>query len=101
MTGGGIERVLSIASAALTGRTSIRRSVKTDRNERFSAQRKRSVFSECQPLQRSGGGRRVARVALQTPLGLRSFAPIWPLRLSPSLDRCDASGDESLDASLQ
>ena len=100
MTGGGIERVLSIASAALTGRTSIRRSVKTDRNERFSAQRKRSVFSECQPLQRSGGGR-AARAALQTPLGLRSIAPIWPLRLSPSLDRCDASGDESLDASLQ
>ena len=63
MTGGGIERVLRSASAALTGRPSIRRSVKTDRNERFSAQRKRSVFSECRPLQRSGGGR-AARAAL-------------------------------------
>lgn len=100
MTYGGIERVLSIALVALTGCPSIRRSVKTDRNERFSAQRKRSVFSECRPLQRSGGGR-AARVALQTPLGLRSIAPIWPLRLSPPLDRRDASGDESLDASLQ
>ena len=79
MTGGGIERAHRIASAALTGRPSIRRSVKTDRHERFSAQRKGSVFSECRPLQRSGGGR-VARVALQTPLGLRSplrsIAPI-------------------------
>ena len=100
MTGGGIERVLRSASAALTGLPSIRRSVKTDRNERFSAQRKRSVFSECRPLQRSGGGR-AARAALQTPLGLRSIAPIWPLRLSPPLEHRDASGDESLDASLQ
>ena len=104
MTGGGIKRVLRSASAALTGRPSIRRSVKTDRDERFSAQRKRSVFSECRPLQRSGGGR-AARVALQTPLGLRSslrrIAPIWPLRLSPPLERRDASGDESPDASLQ
>ena len=104
MTGGGIERVLRSLSAALTGCPSIRRSVKTDRHERFSAQRKRSVFSECRPLQRSGGGR-AARVALQTPLGLRSplrsIAPIWPLRLSPPLERQDASGDESLDASLQ
>ena len=99
MTGGGIERVRG-ASAALTGRPSIRRSVKTDRNERFSAQRKRSVFSECRPLQRSGGGR-VARVALQIPPGLRSIAPIWPLRLSPPLACRDASGDESPDASLQ
>ena len=99
MTVGGIERVRGV-SAALTGRPSIRRSVKTDRNERFSAQRKRSVFSECRPLQRSGGGR-AARVALQTPLGLRSIAPIWPLRLSPPLERRDASGDESPDASLQ
>lgn len=99
MTGGGIERVLRSASAALTGRPSIRRSVKTDRNERFSAQRKRSVFSECRPLQRSGGGR-AARVAFQTPLGLRSIAPIWPLRLSPPLACRDASGDESPDASL-
>lgn len=57
MTGGGIERVLRITSAALTGRSSIRRSVKTDRHERFSAQRKGSVFSECRPLQRPGGGR--------------------------------------------
>ena len=63
MTGGGIERVLRSASTALTGRPSIRRSVKTDRNERFSAQRKTSVFSECRPLQRSGGGR-AARAAL-------------------------------------
>ena len=104
MTGGGIERIRG-ASAALTGRSSIRRSVKTDRHERFSAQRKGSVFSECRPLQRSGGGRRVARVALQTPLGLRSslrsIAPIWPLRLSPPLERQDASGDEPVDASLQ
>ena len=100
MTGGGIERIRG-ASAALTGRSSIRRSVKTDRHERFSAQRKGSVFSECRPLQRSGGGRRVARVALQTPLGLRSIAPIWPLRLSPPLEHRDASADESLDASLQ
>lgn len=100
MTGGGIERVLRITSAALTGHPSIRRSVKTDRNERFSAQRKGSVFSECRPLQRSGGGR-AARVALQTPLGLRSIAPIWPLRLSPPLERQDASGDESPDASPQ
>ena len=103
MTGGGIERVRG-ASAALTGRPSIRRSVKSDRNERFSAQRKRSVFSECRPLQRSGGGR-AAQVALQTPLGLRSplrsIAPLWPLRLAPPLERQDASGDESLDASLQ
>lgn len=104
MTGGGIERVLRSASAALTGRPSIRRSVKTDRNERFSAQRKRSVFSECRPLQRSGGGR-AAWAALQTPPGLRSslrsIAPIWPLRLSPPLERRDASGDEPVDASLQ
>ena len=100
MTGGGIERALRSASAALTGRPSIRRSVKTDRNERFSAQRKRSVFSESRPLQRSGGGR-AARAALQTPLGLRSIAPSWPLRLSPPLACRDASGDESPDASLQ
>ena len=104
MTGGGIERALRSASAALTGRPSIRRSVKTDRNERFSAQRKRSVFSECQPLQRSGGGS-AARAALQTPpwlrSSLRSIAPIWPLRLSPPLGCRDASGDESPDASLQ
>lgn len=104
MTGGGIERVLRITSAALTGRPSIRRSVKTDRNERFSAQRKRSVFSECRPLQRSGGGR-AARVARQTPpwlrSPLRSIAPLWPLRLSPPLERRDASEDESPDASLQ
>lgn len=86
MTGGGIERVLRSASAVLTGRPSICRSVKTDRHERFSAQRKRSVFSECRPLQRSGGGR-AARAALQTPPGLRSIAPIWPLRLSPPLER--------------
>lgn len=33
--------------------------------------------------------------------GLRSIAPIWPLRLSPPLERRDASGDESPDASLQ
>ena len=88
MTGGEIERVLRITSAALTGCPSIRRSVKTDCNERFSAQRKRSVFSECRPLQRSGGGR-AARAALQTPSGLRSslrrIAPIWLLRLSPPL----------------
>ena len=88
----------------MTGRSSIRRSVKTDRNERFSAQRKRSVSSECRPLQRSGGGR-AARVALQTPPGLRSplrsIAPIWPLRLSPPLACQDASEDESPDASLQ
>ena len=100
MTGGGIERALRSASAARTGRSSIRRSVKTDRNERFSTQRKRSVFSECRPLQRSGGGR-AARAALQTSPGLRSIAPIWPLRLSPPLERRDASGDESPDASLQ
>ena len=60
MTGGGIERVLSIALAA--------------------------------------------RAARQTPpwlrSSLRSIAPIWPLRLSPPLDCRDASGDESLDASL-
>ena len=88
----------------MTGRPSIRRSVKTDRHERFSAQRKRSVFSECRPLQRSGGGR-AARAALQTPPGLRSplrsIAPSWPLRLSPPLDRRDASEDEPVDASLQ
>ena len=105
MTGGGIERAHRITSAALTGRPSIRRSVKTDRNERFSAQRKRSVFSECRPLQRSGGGRAARAALLRPPLGLRSLlrsiAPIWPLRLSPPLDRRDASGDESPDASLQ
>ena len=33
--------------------------------------------------------------------GLRSIAPIWPLRLSPPLERRDASGDEPVDASLQ
>ena len=33
--------------------------------------------------------------------GLRSIAPIWPLRLAPPLDRRDASGDEPVDASLQ
>ena len=42
---------------------------------------------------------------VRPPLGLRSslrrIAPIWPLRLSPPLDCRDASGDESLDASLQ
>ena len=37
-------------AAALTGRPSIRRSVKTDRNEQFSAQRKRSILGECQLL---------------------------------------------------
>lgn len=61
MTGGGIERVLSIALAA--------------------------------------------RAARQTPPWLRSslrrIAPIWPLRLSPPLERRDASGDEPVDASLQ
>ena len=72
MTGGGIERIRG-ASAALTGRSSIRRSVKTDRHERFSAQRKGSVFSECRPLQRSGGGR-AARAALQTTTGATKSA---------------------------
>ena len=90
MTDGGIERALRSALVALTGCPSIRRSVKTDCNERFSAQRKRSVFSECRPLQRSGGGR-AARAALQAPSGLRSslrrIAPLWPLRLSPPLER--------------
>ena len=33
--------------------------------------------------------------------GLRSIAPIWPLRLSPPLACRDASGDESPDASQQ
>ena len=79
MTGGGIERVLRITSAALTGRSSIRRSMKTDRNERFSAQRKRSVFSECRPLQRSGGGR-AARAAL-----LRHH---WGCEVSPLSGPC-------------
>lgn len=73
MTDGGIEHVLRSASAALTGRPSIRRSVKTDRNERFSAQRKRSVFSECRPLQRFGGGR-AAQVARQTITGATKSA---------------------------
>lgn len=78
MTGGGIECVRG-ASAALTGRPSIRRSVKTDCNERFSAQRKRSVFSECRPLQRSGGGR-AARAAL-----LRHH---WGCEVSPLSGPC-------------
>ena len=46
-----------------------------------------------------------ARAARQTPpwlrSSLRSIAPIWPLRLSSPLERRDASGDESPDASLQ
>ena len=84
MTGGGIERALRSASAALMGRPSIRRSVKTDRNERFSAQRKRSVFSECRPLQRSGGGR-AARVALQTTIGATKFAAKYRPYLAPAL----------------
>lgn len=61
MTGGGIERVLRSASAALTGRPSL------------------SLWNSC---------------------GLRRIAPSWPLRLAPPLARRDASGDESLDASL-
>jgi len=84
MTGGGIERVLRSASAVLTGRPSICRSVKTDRNERFSAQRKRSVFSECRPLQRSGGGR-AARAALQTTTGAAKFAAKYRPYLAPAL----------------
>lgn len=68
----------------MTGRLSIRRSVKTDRNERFSAQRKRSVFSECRPLQRSGGGR-AARAALQTTTGAAKFAAKYRPYLAPAL----------------
>ena len=79
MTGGGIERVLRITSAALTGRTSIRRSVKTDRNERFSAQRKRSVFSECRPLQRSGGGRAARAALLRHHWGYEVRCDVSPL----------------------
>ena len=41
----------------------------------------------------------------QTTTGATKFAakyrPIWPLRLSPPLDRRDASEDEPVDASLQ
>lgn len=56
----------------------------------------------------TGGGieraLRITSAALTVPsgvlCGLRSIAPIWPLRLSPPLARRDASGDESLDASL-
>ena len=84
MTGGGIERVLRITSAVLTGRPSICRSVKTDRHERFSAQRKRSVFSECRPLQRSGGGR-AARAALQTTTGATKSAAKYRPYLAPAL----------------
>ena len=40
-------------------------------------------------------------LSLWNSCGLRSIAPIWPLRLSPPLERRDASGDESLDVSLQ
>lgn len=79
MTGGGIERVLRSASAALTGRPSIRRSVKTDRNERFSAQRKRSVFSECRPLQRSGGGRAARAALLRHHWGYEVRCEVLPL----------------------
>ena len=84
MTGGGTERALRITSAALTGHPSIRRSVKTDRNERFSAQRKRSVFSECRPLQRSEGGR-AARASRQTTTGVTKFAAKYRPYLAPAL----------------
>ena len=72
MTGGGIERVLRITSAALTGRV---------------------------PEEGGRPGRRF-RPPPWLRSSLRSIAPIWPLRLSPPLERQDASGDESLDASL-
>lgn len=46
-----------------------------------------------------------SRTVLASPsgvlCGLRSIAPIWPLRLSPPLACRDASGDESPDTSLQ
>ena len=40
-------------------------------------------------------------LSLWNSCGLRSIAPIWPLRLSPPLACRDASGDESPDVSLQ
>ena len=63
----------------MTGRLSIRRSVKTDRNERFSAQRKRSVFSECRPLQRSGGGRAARAALLRHHWGCEVRCEVSPL----------------------
>ena len=63
----------------------------------------RSVFTllriEGRPV--SAAVENSAGLSLWNSCGLRSMAPIWPLRLSPPLDCRDVSGDESPDASLQ
>ncbi len=141
MTGGGIERVLRSASAALTGRPSRgsaipgatgcprggyrlshgrsctrclaalspperckgRHSPSIDRLRWAENRSLRSVFTllriEGRPV--SAAVETVLAVPSGVLCGLRSIAPIWPLRLSPPLACRDASGDESPDASLQ
>lgn len=63
----------------------------------------RSVFTllriEGRPV--SAAVETVLALSLWSSCGLRSTAPIWPLRLSPPLACRDASEDESPDASLQ
>ena len=140
MTGGGIERVLRIASAALTGRPSRRSAIpgatgcprgghrishgrsctrclaalppperykgrhspSIDRLRWAENRSLRSVFTllriEGRPV--SAAVENSAGLSLWSSCGLRSIAPIWPLRLSPPLACRDASGDESPDASL-
>lgn len=137
MTGGGIERVLRITSAALTGRPSRRSAIHSRMRvsrrqspgpgrtrclaalpppERYKGRHSpsidrlrwaenrslRSVFTllriEGRPV--SAAVENSAGLSLWSSCGLRSIAPIWPLRLSPPLACRDASGDESPDASL-
>ena len=141
MTGGGIEHVHRIASAALTGRPSRRSAVSGATGyprggHRLSHRRSCTrCLAALSPPERCKGrhspsidllrwaenrslrsvftllrieGRPVS-AAIETVLavpsgvlcGLRSIAPIWPLRLSPPLAYRDASGDEPVDASLQ
>ena len=92
MTGGGIERVLSIASAALTGRTSRGSAIPGATGCPRGGHRQSPGRSRTRCL---------AALSLWNSCGLRSIAPLWPLRLSPPLARRDASEDESPDASLQ
>lgn len=141
MTGGEIERVLSIALVALTGRPSRRSAIpgatgcprgghrlshepgrtrclaalspperykgrhspSIDRLRWAENRSVRSVFTllriEGRPV--SAADETVLALSLWNSCGLRSIAPIWPLRLSPPPDRQDASEDESPDASLQ
>ena len=76
MTGGGIERVLRITSAVLTGRPSRRSAIRGATGCPRGGHRL-SHGRSCT--------RCLAALSLWSSRGLRSIAPIWPLRLSPPL----------------